>query len=87
MTVKDELHHLIDALPEPAAEELLSTLRAQQAEAEADLAGYPASLQDAPLDDEPVTREDLAALAEGEEAVARGDVVRSEDLARELGWR
>lgn len=87
VTVKDELHHLIDALPESEAERLLISLHDRQAEGHEELARYPASLRDALLDDEPVTAEDLAALAEGEDAVARGDVVSGENLARALGWQ
>ncbi len=44
------------------------------------------ALMDAPLDDEPETDEERAAVAEAQEAYARGDVVADEDLDRELGW-
>jgi hypothetical protein len=41
---------------------------------------------DAPEDDEPVTPEEEAAITEAREAVARGEVISHEELARELGW-
>jgi len=71
MTVRDDLHHLIDELDEDAAREALAYLKTL---------GLPAFLRDAPLDDEPVTNEERAAVAEAEAAIARGDVVRDEDL-------
>lgn len=87
MSVRDELHKLIDTLPEQEAERLLATLRADEEEDDDELAGYPASLRNAPLDDEPETDEEQAAVAEALGALARGDVVRNEDVAGELGWR
>ena len=76
MTTKDELHQLVDALDEDAAREALAYLQTLR---------LPAFLRDAPLDDEPVTEEEPAAVAEAEAAIARGEVVTGEDLERELG--
>ncbi len=42
------------------------------------------ALERAPLDDEPTTDEDRAALAEGRAARVRGDVVTTEELRRQL---
>ena len=77
MSVKDELHELVDQLDEDAAREALAYLRTLS---------LPAFLRDAPSDDEPETDEERAAVAEAREALKRGDVVRGEDLERELGW-
>ena len=77
MTIKDELHELVDQLDEEAAREALARLQ--------DLR-LPRVLREAPIDDEPETEEERAAVAEAREALARGDVVRDEDLERELDW-
>lgn len=76
MTTRDALHHLIDALPEPAlqrAERLLSALEEEEA-------GLPAVLRDAPLDQP--EGDEIAALAEidpDEPGVSHAE------LKRELG--
>jgi hypothetical protein len=75
MTVKDDLHHLVDELDEAAAREALVLLQ--------DLR-LPRVLREARIDDEPETDEERAAVAEAEAAIARGDVIRDEDLEREL---
>ncbi len=75
MTVKDDLHHLVDELDEDTARKALALLQ--------DLR-LPRVLRDAPVDDEPETDEERAAVAEAEAAITRGDIVRDEDLEREL---
>jgi hypothetical protein len=75
VTVKDDLHHLVDELDDAAASEALLLLQ--------DLR-LPRVLREAPIDDEPETEEERAAVAEAEAAIARGDVIRDEDLEREL---
>jgi hypothetical protein len=83
--VKDELHRLIDALPESelhAARRYLEYLRHVGEDPM-----LRAFLQ-APESDEPLTEEDLRAIKEAEQAIARGDVrpwqeVRAELLASE----
>jgi hypothetical protein len=40
---------------------------------------------DAPIDDEPVTAEEAAAVSEAQEAIARGEVEPWEQVKRELG--
>jgi hypothetical protein len=44
------------------------------------------AFMEAPEDDEPVTPEEEAAIAEARDAVAKGEVTSHEELARELGW-
>lgn len=80
MTVKERLYKLIDELPEheaSAAARYLEYLRDREA-------GLPRSLRDAPLDDEPVTKDELAALGEAEEDFAAGRVVSHEEIRREF---
>ncbi|MGD9893859.1 MAG: hypothetical protein AB7U18_21460, partial [Dehalococcoidia bacterium] len=43
------------------------------------------TLATAPLDDEPETSEEAAAVAEAREAIARGDVYSMEEIKREFG--
>ena len=83
MTVRDELHRLVDALPVDALEvagRLLSVLSAQRL-------GDPvtSALAKAPMDDEPVTPGDAEAIAEGERDVAEGHVVSAAELRVRLG--
>ena len=79
--LRDELHRLIDQLHDRdlyAAKRFLAYLRNT---------GDPLmqKLVEAPYDDEPLTEEDEAALAEAWEAVARGDVYSDEEVRRQLG--
>ena len=81
MTTKERLHRLIDQLPEPEladAERVLEALRVHGADRLA------RRLLTAPLDDEPETEDERRAVAEARDALARGEVVRDEDLDREL---
>jgi hypothetical protein len=75
MTVKDDLHNLVDKLDEDATWEALAYLRAFS---------LPPFLRNAPIDDEPETDQERTAVAEAETAIASGDIVRDEDLEREL---
>jgi hypothetical protein len=76
VTTKDELRQLVDELDEDAAREALALLQ--------DLR-LPRLLREAPIDDEPETDEERAAVAEAREALARGDVVSDAELRRQLG--
>ncbi len=82
MTTREALHHLVDALPEPAlwrAERLLTALEEEEA-------ALPAVLRDAPLDDEEETEEERAAVAEARAEITAGQRgVNQEDVKRELG--
>ena len=82
MTTKEQLHRLVDHLPEsevPAAEryrEYLSVARQDP---------FLQALMNAPVDDEPETEEERAAVAEARAALERGQVISDEDLRRDLG--
>jgi hypothetical protein len=69
-SVKADLHRLIDDLDEDQAARLLQIVSDP----------LERSLMLAPLDDEPVTEDDKAAIAEGEAAFRRGDWVADDDL-------
>lgn len=76
MIVKEELHRLVDALPEgevAAARRYLEYLR--------DVGSDPVlrSFMAAPEDDEPLTKDDEAAIREAEEEVARGEAIPWEE--------
>ena len=81
MAIKDDLHRLVDELPEDdltAAKRYLEYLRNM---------GSPLlkTLMQAPLDDEPETEEERAAVAEAYEDLAAGRVVNFEEVKREFG--
>ena len=79
MVERQTLHVLVDDLPEDelaAAKRFLEFLRSRSKDS------LHAFLDEAPLDDEPVTEEDLAAIREGFADKARGDVVSQEEAER-----
>ncbi len=79
-SVRDKLHRLVEELPQselPAAERFLEFLRTKAWD---DLVEV---LANAP-EEEP-EEDEIAAIQEGMDAVARGDVVSDEELRRELG--
>lgn len=81
MHTRDRLHALIDDLPEgqlPAVERFLTDRRA------ADDA-FLRALATAPEDDEPLTPEDEAAIAEGYRDLAAGNTVSNDEIWRRLG--
>ena len=70
MTTKSDLHQLVDALPEcnlPAAARALAALREEDP--------LLVALRNAPLDDEPLTDEDIAAIGEGLEDIKQGRTI------------
>ena len=79
--LREEIHLLVDELPN---KELYGVKR---------YIAYLRNINDSmmqklvetPYDDEPLTKEDEAALEEAWEAVARGEVLTDEELGRELG--
>lgn len=78
---KTELHRLVDELPESEtlpAQRYLEYLR--------DRALDPVLLAHAraPVDDEPLTAEDEAAIEDGLAEFQRGELISAEDLKREL---
>jgi len=81
MTSKEELHRLVDELPESelhGAKRFLEYLRNM---------GDPMmqALMEAPEDDEPETEEERAAVAEAYEDIAAGRVVTMEEIRHEFG--
>lgn len=81
MTTKKDLHRLVDELPTrevAAARRYLEYLRNM---------GDPVrrALEEAPLDDEPLTAEDEAAINEAHRDVAAGRVVDHREVKRQLG--
>lgn len=84
VVTKQDLHQLIDEIPEQehqAAAEYLQRLR--------DLANDPVyqAFMNAPIDDEPLTEEDIAAIEEAEAEVARGEVYSPDDILKDLDER
>jgi hypothetical protein len=75
MTTKEALHRLIDELPDDQAERLLDGILDPVLRARAS----------APIDDEPETPDEAAAVAEGIADLEHGDVLTTEQLRRELG--
>lgn len=82
MSVKDELHRLIESLPGP---ELLTARRFLETLHHAGNDPLLEALAAAPADDEPLTPEEEAAVHEAYEAIERGDVVSHDELRRQLG--
>jgi hypothetical protein len=79
--MRDNLHKLIDELPEadlPTAERVLEALRAT-----ADPARQ--ALDSAPDDDEPESDEETAAVATAWEEHRKGEHLTTEELRRKLG--
>jgi len=81
VSVKTELHRLVDELPETEvmpAKRFLEYLR--------DTHDDPVlrSLLNAPIDDEPLTPDDVAAIEEAKAAYRRGDYVSAHEAKREL---
>jgi len=76
MTVKDELHELVDQLDEEDAREALARLQDFR---------LPRVLREAPIDEEPETDEERAAVAEARAALAGGDIVSDAELRQQLG--
>lgn len=79
MRDRDRLHTLVDALPEDELHVALRFVEFLGTEVTPQW-----SLEDAPLDDEPVTPEDEAALAQAERDVAEGRILTHEDARRLL---
>jgi hypothetical protein len=81
MVTKADLYRLIDALPEaelPVAERFLTAL-------EVDAAAPHTPPELAETDDEPLTAEDEADLAEARAELARGEGLTTEQVRRALG--
>jgi hypothetical protein len=76
MTVKEKLHELVDQLDEGAAREALAYLQ--------DLR-LPRGVREAPIDDEPLSDEERAAIAAAHQQLVAGRVISDEEIRREFG--
>ncbi len=81
MATTQDLHRLVDELPESAVPEAAKRLEGLSDE----LAGLPAVLRDAPEDDEPETPEEREAVRQALEDIHAGRVVSNDELQQELG--
>lgn len=81
MTAKEKLRQAVEELSEAEAEEALEILVRRGEDTEPD--PMIAFLDNAPIDDEPETPEEREALAEGYEALRRGDTVSLDELDAE----
>jgi hypothetical protein len=77
-----DLHHLVDELPERALADAQRLLEALKARGGVD--PVLRALLTAPLDDEPETAEERAAVEEGKADLAAGRVVSHEEARRRL---
>jgi hypothetical protein len=80
--LRNEVHDLVNGLPDRelmAAQRYLKYLREQGDDP------VLRALEAAPLDDEAESPEEAAAIEQALEEVARGDVLTTEQLRRELG--
>ena len=80
MIARDDVHQLLDELPDDILPEVARYLAALRDDPLARL------LLTAPINDEPETDEERAAVREAREEAARVGYVADEDLDRELGW-
>jgi predicted transcriptional regulator len=81
MEARRVLHSLVDELPDQelvAAKRFLQYLRSRGQDS------FRAFLEEVPLDDEPVSEEDLTAIREGLGEKARGEVISQEEAERLL---
>jgi len=81
MTTKQDLHQIVDELPDwllPEAARALQPLRAAQDDP------VLRALMEAPEDDEPLTEEDIAAIEEGRAEMARGEWIPWEEVKARL---
>jgi hypothetical protein len=80
MQERERLHALIDTLPEGELQAALRLLKPLGADNVTPLW----SLDDAPADDEPLTADDEAALAEAEQDLLEGRVITHAEARRRL---
>jgi hypothetical protein len=81
MTEKERLHTLVDGLPE---QEVHAALRFVEYLWQGASDPVAQALQNAPVDEEPLTAEDLAELEAGERDWQEGHVVSHDEARREL---
>lgn len=85
MTTREQAHKLLDDLPESEIEPVVKFIasRGERSEKGASFARWLASH---PEDDEPLTDEEQAALAESAADIAAGRLVSFEEIKREFGY-
>jgi hypothetical protein len=76
MTIKDDLHHLVDELDDDAAREALVLLH--------DLR-LPRVLHEAPIDDEPETDAERQLVQEAREELTAGRIISRAEIRNEFG--
>lgn len=81
MSVRDEVHRLVDALPESELPAIRQVLEARSREVGDSFLRF---LNEAPIDDEPTTPEEEQAVAEAREDVRRGRTIPFEEVKRQL---
>lgn len=81
MTAKEKLRQAVEGLSEAEAADALETLARRDVGAEPDAMSE--FLEGAPIDDEPETEEERKAVAEGYEALRRGDTVGLDEIDAE----
>jgi hypothetical protein len=79
MTERERLHVLVEDLSE---KEVHTALHFVESLREYETDPVMAALRDAPMDDEPLTEEDLATLREAREDVAQGRLISHEHVRR-----
>jgi hypothetical protein len=77
MTARERLRQIVDELPERDAEQILRAVERWRD----DPVGL--ALASAPVEDEPESPEERAAVAQARDEVRRGDVVSAEEVWRE----
>jgi hypothetical protein len=80
MSVKAELHALVDRLDDETASDALALIQEWL-----DERAPMHSIFDPPIDDEPETDEERALVAEADEALARGEGIPAADIFRRYG--
>ena len=83
MTTKEQIHQLVEDLPDSDLETVKRVLEGLSALSSANL--VKAALEHAPIDDEPVTDEEAQAIDEGERDAEAGRVVAGEEVQIRLG--
>jgi hypothetical protein len=74
MTARERLHQIVDELPEPDAEQILRAVEQWRDDP------VSRALAAAPVDDEPETDDERAAVEEARDEVRRGDVVTAAEV-------
>lgn len=83
MTTKQDLHHMVDDLPQSVVEVAARFLDQLRRDEEA---GLPPVLRDAPWDNEPVDPDEEEGTREALADMKAGRVISNDELRRELGW-